>query len=124
MKEQQEVTALGQFLRHLRIDRGEYQEEMGEKLGVSAQYLSRIELGRRKASTKFVNNVASVYNLNKKECKELNKAVYLSYPEIILTFSRPITSYQMDVISTLQQNLPALDESKCFQLMSIIETEA
>ncbi|QGX87831.1 helix-turn-helix domain-containing protein [Escherichia coli] len=46
-----QVTALGRFLRKIRIDKDQILKDMAEKLGVSVAQLSAIELGKRSIST-------------------------------------------------------------------------
>ena len=41
------LTALGKFLRKLRIDNGEILKDMADKLGVTASFLSAVENGKK-----------------------------------------------------------------------------
>jgi len=42
-------------------------EEVSKNLGISAGYLSQIELGKRQISKKRADEIASFYNLEKEE---------------------------------------------------------
>ncbi|EAB9845812.1 helix-turn-helix domain-containing protein [Salmonella enterica] len=56
-----QVTALGRFLRKVRIDKDQILKDMAEKLGVSVAQLSAIELGKRSVSADFVDNFMNIY---------------------------------------------------------------
>ncbi|MGX9361785.1 hypothetical protein C7420_101837 [Pantoea ananatis] len=55
------VTALGKFLRKIRIDKNEILKDMAENLKVSVAMLSAIELGKRSISEEFVDNFMAAY---------------------------------------------------------------
>ena len=50
-------TALGKFLRKLRVDRDERLYDMAENVGVSSAFLSGVENGHKKASASLINNI-------------------------------------------------------------------
>lgn len=56
------VTALGKFLRKVRIDKGEILKDMAEHLKVSVAQLSAIELGKRSVSSEFIDNFIAHYS--------------------------------------------------------------
>jgi transcriptional regulator with XRE-family HTH domain len=58
------LTELGRFLRKLRIDRGELIKDMAGKLGVTASYLSAIEVGKRKMPPPWTARLAELYGLD------------------------------------------------------------
>jgi transcriptional regulator with XRE-family HTH domain len=61
-----ELTDVGMFLRRLRFEYGESQEEMAKRLGVTAPYISI--LGAKQPMTKkLAVKVISVYRLEGKE---------------------------------------------------------
>lgn len=55
------VTALGKFLRKVRIDKNEILKDMAENLRVSVAQLSAIELGKRSVSAEFIDNFMGTY---------------------------------------------------------------
>jgi len=61
-----EVSQIGAFLRKLRFDREESQEDMAIRLGVTAPYISLIE--KKQAITKqLAVKIITIYNLTGKE---------------------------------------------------------
>ncbi|MBP2057930.1 transcriptional regulator with XRE-family HTH domain [Lactobacillus colini] len=83
------VTALGKFLRKLRIDREERLYDMAKKVGVSSAFLSGVENGHKKVPASLVNDIASIYNLDAIQIQELNDAVELSKGSLDLTGFSP-----------------------------------
>jgi transcriptional regulator with XRE-family HTH domain len=63
---EKELTEVGKFLRRLRFERDEKQEEMAKRLGVTAAYISL--LGAKQPVTKKIAvKIISVYGLTGKE---------------------------------------------------------
>lgn len=107
------ANSIGIYLRKLRTDRMEYQRDMAENLDVTPQYLSAIELGHKKMTDQMYNRLIEKYALDAREVRELNKALYRSYPEITLRFKQKLTPAQQSVIAAIQENLVSLDDVQC-----------
>ena len=56
------LTDVGRFLRQLRFEREESQEEMAKRLGVTAPYISLLE-GRQPVTKKLALKIIKAYNL-------------------------------------------------------------
>ena len=69
------LTALGKFLRKLRIDRGEYLKDMAEKLDVTVSFLSAVENGKKKMPSSWNRLICDLYKLNKSQIDEFTKAI-------------------------------------------------
>lgn len=76
------TTALGKFLRKIRIDRDERLYDMAKHLGVSSAFLSGVENGHKKASTALINNIIDIYNLDAVQQEQLKDALSLSEHKI------------------------------------------
>ena len=72
------LTAVGRFLRKLRIDRGEMLRTMAGTLGVSVQFLSDIENGKRKMPDSWLPMLREKYGLTDEQLEELKQAVISS----------------------------------------------
>lgn len=83
------VTALGKFLRKLRVDKDERLYDMAKKVGVSSAFLSGVENGHKKASSELINKVIDNYNLNDIQIIKLKDAVDLSKKNLDLTSFSP-----------------------------------
>jgi transcriptional regulator with XRE-family HTH domain len=60
------LTDIGMFLRKLRFDHQENQEEMAKKLGVTAAYISLLE-SKQPVTKKIAMTIISAYGLSEKE---------------------------------------------------------
>lgn len=78
------VTALGKFLRKLRIDRGEILANMAGKLGVTASFLSAVENGKKKMPSEWNILICSIYSLNEQQKNEFTAAIAESESKIEL----------------------------------------
>lgn len=83
------TTALGKFLRKIRIDRDERLYDMAKRLGVSSAFLSGVENGHKKASTTLINNIVDYYNLNESQQDKLKDALSLSENRIDISQFSP-----------------------------------
>ena len=78
------ATALGKFLRRLRIDNDELLKNMADKLQVASSTLSSIENGRRNPPKGFVEKVKDVYQLGKDQLADFEDAILASRDEVQL----------------------------------------
>lgn len=69
------LTSFGQYARKLRVDHGEFLRDMSESLGVTSNYLSAVERGKRNVPYAWVEKLEKAYDLNKEETDELTKAI-------------------------------------------------
>jgi len=76
------MNAFGKYCRKLRIDRGELMKDMAKKIGVSAAYLSAVEVGRRKIPKEWLEKIGREYCLNVEQRAELKKAYDESKTEV------------------------------------------
>ena len=67
-------TEIGKILRKLRVDAGETAGVMAGKLGVTASYLSAIELGKRRMTKKLAERIFCAYRLSGKDMAKIRSA--------------------------------------------------
>ncbi len=77
-------TALGKFLRKLRIDNDELMKDMAEKLRLAPSTLSSIENGRRKPPKGFEESLCAKYCLAADQADQLKRAILQSGDEVAL----------------------------------------
>lgn len=65
------ITALGIFLRKLRLDVDEIMKEMAEKLEVSPSFLSAVENGKKKIPDTWYDMIVRLYDLTEDKQNEL-----------------------------------------------------
>ena len=83
------TTALGKFLRKIRVDRDERLYDMAKRLGVSSAFLSGVENGHKKASVNLINKIVEYYNLNESQQEKLKDALSLSENRIDISQFSP-----------------------------------
>jgi transcriptional regulator with XRE-family HTH domain len=83
------ATALGKFLRKIRIDHDERLYDMAKHLEVSSAFLSGVENGHKKASAALINKIIDIYNLDMEQKKQLKDALSLSENKIDISQFSP-----------------------------------
>lgn len=69
-----EITEIGKILRKLRVDCGETARDMAKKLGITASYLSAIELGKRRMTEEIQTQIVFLYELSADDRKTITRA--------------------------------------------------
>ena len=69
------VTRFGKFCRNLRMDNEELLYHMAERLGVSSAFLSKVENGKAKPPVEWGKAIASGYQLEEMQIKELEASI-------------------------------------------------
>ena len=82
------LTALGKFLRKLRIDNGEILKDMADKLGVTASFLSAVENGKKHMPSAWNQTICSMYQLNDSQIKEFTAAIAETEDRIEMDLSK------------------------------------
>lgn len=81
------LTALGKFLRKLRIDRGEILKDMADKLGVTVSFLSAVENGKKRMPAGWNGLLCSLYDFDKQQTEEFTRAVAGTESKLELDFA-------------------------------------
>lgn len=81
------ITALGKYLRILRLNNAEIMKIMAEKVGVSVAYLSSVELGNKAPSSKFLKNIELSYGLRGDSLEEFRSAAAKSLESVSIDLS-------------------------------------
>ena len=109
------TTALGKFLRKIRIDRDERLYDMAKHLGVSSAFLSSVENGHKKASTTFI---IDAYNLDMEQQEQLKDAVSLSEHKIDISQFSP---QKQEATLMFARKFDELTDEQIDQIRNILE---
>ncbi|MFR0540242.1 helix-turn-helix domain-containing protein [Lactobacillus delbrueckii] len=112
------TTALGKFLRKIRIDRDERLYDMAKHLGVSSAFLSSVENGHKKASTTLINNIIDAYNLDMEQQEQLKDAVSLSEHKIDISQFSP---QKQEATLMFARKFDELTDEQIDQIRNILE---
>lgn len=69
------LTALGKFLKKLRVDRNEVLKDMSARLGVTASFLSAVENGKKRMPSEWNSRLCTAYELDAESRKLLTVAI-------------------------------------------------
>lgn len=112
------LTPIGKFLRKLRIDRDERMLDMGRRLGISAAFLSAVEMGRKAPPSDFGRMVAETYNLTTQQTEELISAEAASRKHIKLM---PRSSDARVTVALLARHINDLGAEELMKIRKIAE---
>ena len=91
------ATALGKFLRKIRVDNDERLYDMAKRVEVSSAFLSGVENGRKKASSSLIEKIISEYKLNLQEQKQLQDAISISEERYLRDCLDSISEEKIDI---------------------------
>lgn len=120
MTKNRQISRTGIFLKKFRMERGEYQKGMAEKLRVSPPYLSAIESGKKQMSEEMTERFKQVYNLSREDGDKLDKAVETDKQ----IYRRPLkgaTQLQNDLVTTVLVHALDLQDEYCKRLIDAVE---
>ena len=113
-------TALGAFLRRLRLQYGEKLKDMAENLNVSSAFLSAVENGKKKMPGSWYDKIADLYDLSSKQQEDLKTAVIKSGETVELNI-RDISSDNRELAICFARHFDSLDEETSKQIFAILK---
>ena len=69
------LTALGKFLRKVRIDHDEILKDMADNLGVTASFLSAVENGKKRMPAEWNSKICELYSFDNEQQVEFTSAI-------------------------------------------------
>ncbi len=113
------ATALGDFLRKLRLENGELLKSMAVKLDVSSAFLSAVENGKKKMPESWYSKLEVLYNLNDNQMSELKEAVMASSDVIELNIHNSSSDGRLLAIS-FARKFDSLDDKTSKAIIEIL----
>ena len=80
------VTAVGKFLRKLRLDANEVLYDMSQRVGCSSAFISSLELGKRPVPSEFQQKIVQLYELSPEQQEEFQRAIDQSTKSVTIDF--------------------------------------
>lgn len=114
------ATAIGDYLRKLRLANGEVLKDMAEKLGVSSAFLSAVEHGKKKVPANWDEKLRGIYHLSDVEMEHFNKAIMESRDTIELNIKDSHPQNRELAISFARQ-FDSIDEETSKEIMTILK---
>ena len=117
------LTNVGKFLRKMRIDTEEFAEDMAIRLGITASYLSSIEVGRRPPTVRIIQKVVAQYRLNGSSVERLWRAFAEDGGEITIKLGEE-GKYCVQLLMLISDRAPRVTERVASELMEEINRRA
>lgn len=114
------VTALGDYLRKLRISNREILKDMAERLGVTSSFLSAVENGKKKIPASWNEKLQQLYSLSQTDMEDLNKAIMESSDIVELNIKNSTASSRELAIYFARQ-FDSMDEETSKELLSVLQ---
>ena len=113
------ISKFGKCIRNIREQENDSLRQMAIKLGISAAFLSAMEVGRKSIPHEYIDKIKSIYNLTKEQEIELEKSIYLTnervhielaemneaQKDVSLMFARKIKTANNDLLEELKKVL-------------------
>ena len=114
------VTEFGKYIRILRVNNDELLGDMAKKLNVSAAFLSRVENGLAKPTSKIEEGIIAKYNLSTQEITQFRLLVERTRNGNVLSLEHLKPQDQM-LVKCLAQSVEKLPESDQDAILTILQ---
>lgn len=104
------VTELGKFLRELRADLGITMGDFAKKIGVSSDFLSEIELGRKNIPRNLVEKIKLVFDFSAEKGTEFT--VITAEHNGIYIFTTPNSRNKVELLVMLSSSIENLTDEE------------
>lgn len=116
-------TEFGEHFRILRIKNHEVLADAKKFLEVSSAFISSVECGKRPIPSDWFEKIATHYNLNNDERKELKEAIERSSKVLKINLEN-VNQTQKNVAIQFQRSFDDLDEDTAQKIMDILKRNA
>lgn len=105
------LTEFGKLCRSARMESGELLKDMAAKLGVTAAYLSAVEVGKRNVPDEWPLLLKVAYNLDEDTYQKLKNAAFISQLQAKI-FALSMKSEDKDLVVAFARKLNELDKDQ------------
>lgn len=116
------ISKFGLYVRKIREDNNESLRQMAVKLGVSAAFLSAMEVGRKTIPIDYVSKIKDVYSLNDEQIIELENSIYETNERVPLEL-KTMNDAQKDVSLMFARKIKNADENMLKKLKEALSNE-
>lgn len=114
------TNAFGKYCRILRLHKYEKQRDMARRLGVSAAYLSSVELGKKAIPANFEKKISVEYELDAHNQKLLHDAINQSRKYIKIE-TLCLTEHQIRIASQFSEMLKDLNKETLDKIAGFLD---
>ena len=117
-----ELTAWGQAVRKLRIDRNQTLKEMADAMKVTPAFLSAVETGRKGVPEDLVVKVIRYFRLTGEDAAQLRRLAVRNVQRVQID-TRKATGEQRELAAAFARRLAHLSEADEKQLRRILQVK-
>ena len=110
------LTEFGKLCRTERMNRGELLKDMATKLGVTAAYLSAVEVGKRNVPEEWPDLLTKIYDLDESTYNKLKNAAFVSQIQAKI-FALSMEQQDKDLVVAFARRLSTLDNEEKNRLL-------
>ena len=117
------LTTFGKFCRKLRIDYGQLLKDMADILGVTASYLSAVEIGKRAVPKKWKSIIIEHYSLDEEQSQILAEAIDLSKQDIKMAMNK-FTESDKKLVLSFARSFTELNDDEKARIKNILNKKS
>lgn len=103
------VSNFGKCVRRIRDKQNDSLRQMAIKLGISAAFLSAMEVGRKQIPIEYAEKIKEIYDLSEEEKNELEDSIYETNERVPLELAA-MNEAQKDVSLMFARKIKTADE--------------
>ncbi|MGM9969487.1 MAG: helix-turn-helix transcriptional regulator [Anaeroplasma sp.] len=103
------ISKFGIIVRKIRSKENDSLRKMAFKLGVSATFLSAMEVGRKMIPLEYVERISSIYDLSKEEKEKLEDSINETNERVLIELNM-MNEAQRDVSLIFARKIKTADE--------------
>jgi transcriptional regulator with XRE-family HTH domain len=118
------MTPFGQRMRELRTERRVTLRQMAEAVGVSAAYLSALELGKRgRPGWPLIQRIIAYFNIIWDEAEEVAQLARVSHPKVSVD-TAGLAPAATELANRLADDIAKLDDKSIAELLAVLDRRA
>ncbi len=116
------ISKFGLYIRKIREKENDSLRQMAIKLGISATFLSAMEVGRKQIPLEYVEKIKGIYDLTKEQVMELEDSIYETNERLPIELAL-MNDAQKDVSLMFARKIKTADEKLLEKLKEALLNE-
>lgn len=116
------VTAVGKFLRKLRLDANEVLYDMSQRMGCTSAFISALELGKRPVPSEFQQKIVQLYKLSPEKQDEFQRAIDQSAKSVTIDFE-DLGDASKEAALVFARRLKTMEEKEAEKLLKWLNNQ-
>ena len=104
------ISKFGLYIRKIREKENDSLRQMAIKLGISATFLSAMEVGRKQIPLEYVEKIKGIYDLTEEQVMELEDSIYETNERLPIELAL-MNDAQKDVSLMFARRIKTADEN-------------